>query len=178
MCYKIVFHFPEILIMSKSIYLSIYLSICYIVKVSKDVKERLRRRRCYHLISVTKILLLKTPFISDVTSSNQRNTGNCFISRWKEEFFFFINRQLANLVECSSMARETGVQSQVELYQRLKKIVFNISLLNTQHYKVRIKGKVEQPKGRGSAFPIPRRSSHWKGNLRVTLDNSRQLYLL
>ena len=42
------------------------------------------------------------------------------------------------------MARETWVQSQVESYQRLKKMVLDASLFNTQHYKVRIKGKVEQ----------------------------------
>ena len=36
------------------------------------------------------------------------------------------------------------VQSQVESYQRLKKMVLDGTLLNTQHYKVRIKGKVEQ----------------------------------
>ena len=42
----------------------------------------------------------------------------------------------------SSMARDIGVQSQVESYQKLKrKIVFDISLLNTQ---VRIKGNVER----------------------------------
>ena len=37
------------------------------------------------------------------------------------------------------MVRETGVQFQVETY----KMVLDTSLLNTQHYKVRIKGKVE-----------------------------------
>ena len=36
-------------------------------------------------------------------------------------------------------AKETWVQSQVESYQRL----LDASLFNTQHYKVRIKGKVE-----------------------------------
>ena len=41
-------------------------------------------------------------------------------------------------------ARETGVWSQVESYQRLKKMVLDSSLLNTKHYKVRIKGKLEQ----------------------------------
>ena len=41
------------------------------------------------------------------------------------------------------MAQETGVQSQVKSYQRLKKIVLDAALLNTQQYKVRIKGKVE-----------------------------------
>ena len=41
------------------------------------------------------------------------------------------------------MVRETGVQSQVESYQRLK-MVLDVPLLNTQRYKVRIEGKVEQ----------------------------------
>ena len=50
------------------------------------------------------------------------------------------------------MARETSVQSQVESYQRLKKMVLDISLLNTQYYKVRIKRQVEQSKERSSAL--------------------------
>ena len=41
------------------------------------------------------------------------------------------------------MVRKTGVQSQVESYQRLKKMVLDAALLNTQHYKVWIKGKGE-----------------------------------
>ena len=41
------------------------------------------------------------------------------------------------------MARETWVQSQVESYQGLK-MVLNAPLLNTQHYKLRIKGKFER----------------------------------
>ena len=32
------------------------------------------------------------------------------------------------------MVRETGVQSQVESYQRLKRMVLDAVLLNTQHY--------------------------------------------
>ena len=44
------------------------------------------------------------------------------------------------------MVRETGVQSQVESGQRLNKMVLDAALLYTQHYKVRIKGKVEQSK--------------------------------
>ena len=42
------------------------------------------------------------------------------------------------------MVRETGVQFLVESYQRLKKMVLDAILLSTQHYKVKIKGKVEQ----------------------------------
>ena len=33
------------------------------------------------------------------------------------------------------------------------KMVLDVSLLNTQHYKVRIKGKVEQTRERSSALP-------------------------
>ena len=42
------------------------------------------------------------------------------------------------------MARETGLQSQVE--PKTQKMVLDASLLNTQLYKERIKGKVEQSK--------------------------------
>ena len=51
------------------------------------------------------------------------------------------------------MGRETWVQSQVALYQRLLKMVLDTSLLNTQQYKVRIEGKMEQSRERSSALP-------------------------
>ena len=57
------------------------------------------------------------------------------------------------VVECSPMGRQTGVQSQVESYQRLKKMVLDTSLLNSQDYKVRFKSKVEQSRERSSALP-------------------------
>ena len=50
------------------------------------------------------------------------------------------------------MVWETEVQSQVESYQRLKKIALDAALLITQHYKVRIKCKVEQSRERSSAL--------------------------
>ena len=46
-----------------------------------------------------------------------------------------------------------GLQSQVESYQRLKKMVLYISLLNIWHNKVCIKGKVEESKESSDAFP-------------------------
>ena len=51
------------------------------------------------------------------------------------------------------MARETGVQSQVKSYQRVKKMVLDATLLNSKYYKVRIKGKVEQSSEWSSALP-------------------------
>ena len=88
------------------------------------------------------------------------------------------------------MVLETWVQSQIVSYQKLKKMVLDTSLLNTQqykvrikgkvvlytsllntqHYKVHIKGKVEQSRERSSASPTPRCIS-----LLVALDYGRQL---
>ena len=55
-------------------------------------------------------------------------------------------------------------------------MVLDASLLNTQHYKVRIKGKVE-PSREGVA-PSPTSWCSSYRSLRVTLDYGRQLYLL
>ena len=57
------------------------------------------------------------------------------------------------------------------------KMVLDPFLLNTQRYKVRIKGKVEQYREMSSAPPKPRCSSYRKGNLLVTFDYGRQLYI-
>ena len=54
------------------------------------------------------------------------------------------------------------------------KMVLDTSLLNTQHYKVRIKGKVEHPEKGVVPSPTPRCSSYWKGILQVALDCGRQ----
>ena len=43
----------------------------------------------------------------------------------------------------------------VRVIPKTIKMVLDISLLNTQHYKVRIKGKVEQSKERSSALSYP-----------------------
>ena len=61
---------------------------------------------------------------------------------------------------------------------KTQKMELDASLLNTQHYKVRIKGKVKQSREGVAPSPTPRCSSYRKGSLRVTLDYGRQLYLL
>ena len=50
------------------------------------------------------------------------------------------------------MAWETGVQSQVVVIPKTLKMVIDASLLNTQHYKVQIKGKVVQSRERSSTL--------------------------
>ena len=60
---------------------------------------------------------------------------------------------------------------------KTQKMVLDASLLNTQHYKVRIKGKVEQSREGVAPSPTLWCSSYRKGSLRVTLDYGRPLYL-
>ena len=43
-----------------------------------------------------------------------------------------------------SVVRETGVQSPGQVIPKTQKMVLDAALLNNQHYKVRIKGKVEK----------------------------------
>ena len=57
-------------------------------------------------------------------------------------------------------------------------MVLDASLLNTPHYKVRIKGKVEQSREGVAPSPTPWCSSYRKGSFRVTLDYGRQLYFI
>ena len=61
---------------------------------------------------------------------------------------------------------------------KTQKMVLDASLLSTQHYKVRIKGKVEQSRKGVAPSPTHWCSSYRKGSLRVTLDYGRQLHLL
>ena len=60
--------------------------------------------------------------------------------------------------------------SQVELYQTLKKMVLDATLLSTQHYKVRSRVKWSNPGNGVAPSPTPWYSSYWKGSLRVTLN--------
>ena len=75
------------------------------------------------------------------------------------------------------MVRQIWVQFQVVSYQRLKKwyLMPPCSTLSIVRYESRVKWSNT---GNGVApFPTPWCISYRKGSLRVTLNNSRQLYL-
>ena len=69
-------------------------------------------------------------------------------------------------------ANDPGDQGSVPgwVIPNTQKKVLDAALLNTHHYKVRIKGNVAQSRERSSAFP------YWKGSLRLTLNYNHQLY--
>ena len=56
------------------------------------------------------------------------------------------------LSNCANGPRDLGSIAGLVI-PKIPKIVLDASLLNTQHYKVRIKGKVEQPRERSSSLP-------------------------
>ena len=80
------------------------------------------------------------------------------LSSWRIWYWVL---SLPLLLESLPMAQETCVHSQVESYQRLKNGTW---YLFTQHYKVCIKGKVEQSMERSSVLPTLWCCSYWKGN--------------
>ena len=87
------------------------------------------------------------------------HTNSCII-------FFF----LAYWVECSLMVQETGVQSQVESCQRLKKWYLMLPCLALSTIRLGSRVKWSNP-GNGVVPSLtPRCSSYWKGSLRVNID--------
>ena len=72
--------------------------------------------------------------------------------------------------ECSPMVLETGAQSQVESYQRLKK--WYLMLLCLKLSVIRYGSRVNWSNPRKGVVPSPtvQCSSYWKGSLWVTLD--------
>ena len=80
--------------------------------------------------------------------------------------------------QCSPMARETWVQSQVELYLRLKQWYLIPPCLKVSIIRYGSSVKCSYPGKRVAPSPIHWCSSYRKGILRVTLDNDYQLYFL
>ena len=74
----------------------------------------------------------------------------------------------------NGLADQSSIPGQV--ITKTKKIVLDAALLNAQHYKVRIKGKVEHFRERSSAPCTLWCSSSWKGRFLVALDYGCQLY--
>ena len=74
----------------------------------------------------------------------------------------------------SPMVRETGVQSLVESYQRLKKCNLMPLCLALSTIRRGSRVKWSNPGNGITPSPKPRCSSNWKGSLRVTFDYGRQ----
>ena len=90
------------------------------------------------------------------------------------QFSNFINNGLAVRVFANGPGDLGSIPGRV--IPKTQKMVLDASLLNTQHYKVWIKGKVGQSREGVAPSPTPWCSSYRKGSLRVTLNYGRQLF--
>ena len=101
----------------------------------------------------------------------------CFTGTAKSsirKFYFLINSDIGLAVRV--FANGPGDLGSIPgwVIPKTQKMVLDASLLNTQHYKVRIKGKVEPSREGVAPSPTSWCSSYRKGSLRVTLDYGRQ----
>ena len=87
-----------------------------------------------------------------------------------------INRDIGPAVSVFANGPEDLGSIPGRVIPKTLKMVLDTTLLNTQHYKVRFKGKVEQSWTHTNGVapsPTPWCSSYRKGSLRVTLDYGR-----
>ena len=110
-----------------------------------------------------------TPIL-DVSYSFARNIVRIFLA-------LPTGCSLAWWLECSPMARETWVQSQVKLYQWLLKWYLMIPCLTLSIIRYGSMVKWSNPEKGVALPPTPWCSSYRKGNLRVILDYGRQLWM-
>ena len=135
--------------------------------------ELLYKLRHFNTIVLTEILLMCCfCHVMGARTSDHHNKDDIY--KWLTVMSHFIG--LVGRVFTSSPGDLGSIPGCV--IPKTLKMVLDTSLLNTQQYKVCIKGKVEQSWERSSAFPTPKCSSYWKGSLLVALDYSCQLYLL
>ena len=105
-------------------------------------------------------------------------------SNWPNptEYWLEYNKNLVRpiglVVEFSPMVRETGVQSLVESYIRLKRWYLIPPCLTFSIIRYVLRVKWSNLGKRVAPSPTPRCSNYWKGSFRVALNYGRQLYLL
>ena len=96
---------------------------------------------------------------------------------WLVGWFLWYINPCIYIMTHSLIAQETGVQSQVESYQRLKKWYLIPTCLTLSIIKYVSRVKLRNPRKRVASSLKPWWSSYWKGSLQVALDYGRQLYI-
>ena len=91
---------------------------------------------------------------------------HCTNKKWLLEIS---NYMLSMLMFMSSVFPNGPGSIPGRIIPKTLKLVLNTALLNTQHYKVRIKGRVEQTRKWSRALPNTC-CSYWKWGLRIALD--------
>ena len=95
-----------------------------------------------------------------------------------QTWYFRLKWSIGKWIECLPMVCETGVQSQVEFYQKLKNRYLMPPCLELSTIRWRSRVKWSNPGNIEAPSPIPWCSSYLKVSLRVAVNWGRQLYLL
>ena len=90
-------------------------------------------------------------------------------------FFILIRYMCCSLVFANGQRDRGSTPGRV--IPKTQKMILDAFLLNTQHYKVRTKGKWSSLEKGITPSSTPRCSSYWKGGLRVAFDYSRPTYI-
>ena len=91
---------------------------------------------------------------------------------WKYLFLIRANIGLMSSLLANGPGDRGSIPDRV--IPKTKKMLLEAALLNSQHYKGRVKWS--NPENGVAPSPTPMCDSYWKGNLRVTFDKGRQLY--
>ena len=93
-------------------------------------------------------------------------------------YLYCRNRPIGIMVWVFANGLEDRVSIPGQVTTKTQKMILYASLLNNQHYKVRIKGKWNNP-GKGLApSPTPRWSGYWKESLQVAHNYGRPPIIL
>ena len=103
-----------------------------------------------------------TSLIINEIYSNNSSSQNDISSLYSQSF----NQPIGLVVECSPMGWETGFQSLVELYQRLKKLYLIPPYLTLSIIRYIARVKWSNPENGVVPSPTPRCSIYWKGSFR------------
>ena len=118
------------------------------------------------------------PLSHEETSGSEGNL-NAYVSHFVFVYIYPLNgyRELDSYEEpCIGPGDQGSIPGWV--IPKTQKMVLGAALLNTQRYKIRINGKVEQSREAVAPSLTPWCSTYRKGNLRVTLGYGRQLTTL
>ena len=132
--------------------------------------SNLKKRKKWRIVWFTKII--KKRKICALLSE---------VSKFQYKRIFYLIRKTKKIIKrLRLLMSSNGLRDRGSIPGRVipktQEIVLDISLFNTQYYKVRIKRKWSNPRKGVAFFPPPRFSSYWKGSLRVALDYGRQRY--
>ena len=88
---------------------------------------------------------------ANISTKENDTNDKAYIGMTSLDWKFRYYNYWPKCVECSPMVGESFNPGQV--IPKTQKMVLGATLLNTQHYKIRIKGKVKQSRERSSALP-------------------------